>query len=159
MKLYTRRFQANGGVPSGSPPSPFLSEAKDGNPLPGKPVNTVVVVVEDEDVIRESICERLHRVGYEVFGAASAQDAQLLLLEHKSTPMILITDLVLRGDSGWSLAQWAWERFPNLPIVFMSGWIDEFVVRSALGHGNATFLQKPFSLDALVESLKSLNAA
>ena len=154
-----RWFKAKGGVPSGNPPSPLFSEAKDGNPHPGKPVNVVVVVVEDEDVIREAICERLHGAGYEAFGAASAKDAQRLLLEHKSTPMILITDLALRGEGGWSLAQWAWERFPDLPVVFMSGCIDEFVVRSALGHGHATFLQKPFSLDALVENLKSLNAA
>ena len=152
------KAKAKRGVPSGNPPSPFLSETKDGNPLPGKPVNVVVVVVEDEEVIRQVICERLHGAGYEAFGAASAKDARILLLEHKSTPMILITDLTLPGDGGWSLAHWAWERFPNLPVVFMSGSIDEFAVRSALGHRHAAFLQKPFSLDALVESLKSLAA-
>lgn len=154
-----RWFKAKRGGPSGNPPSPFLSEAKDGNPLPRKPLNVVVVVAEDEDVMREVICERLHGAGYEAFGAASTKDARRLLLEHKSTPMILITDLTLPGDGGWSLAQWAWERFPNLPVVFMSGCIDEFVVRSALGHRHTAFLQKPFSLDALVENLKSLNAA
>lgn len=154
-----RWFKAKRGVPSGNPPSPFLSEAKEGNPLPRNPLNVVVVVAEDEDVIREAICEWLHGAGYEAFGAASAKDAQGLLLEHKSTPMILITDLALRGEGGWSLAQWAWERFPNLPVVFMSGYIDEFTVRSALGHRHTAFLQKPFSLDALVKSLRSLIAA
>jgi two-component system cell cycle sensor histidine kinase/response regulator CckA len=154
-----RWFKAKRGGPSGNPPSPFLSEAKEGNPPPGKPVNVVVIVVEDEDVIREAICERLRGAGYAAFGAASAKDARLLLLQHKSTPMMLITDLTLPGDGGWSLAQWAWERFPNLPVVFMSGSIDEFAVRSALGHRHTAFLQKPFSLDALVESLRSLNAA
>jgi DNA-binding NtrC family response regulator len=154
-----RWFKAKGRVPSGNPPSPFLSEAKEGNPLPGKLANVVVVVVEDEEVIREAICQRLHGAGYQAFGAASAKDARRLLLEHKSTPMILITDLSLPGDGGWSLAQWTWERFPNLPVVFMSGSIDEFAVRSALGHRHTAFLQKPFSLDALVESLRSLNAA
>jgi two-component system cell cycle sensor histidine kinase/response regulator CckA len=153
------KAKAKRGVPSGNPPSPFLASAKNGNPLPGKPLNVVVVVVEDEEVIRQVICERLHGAGYEAFGAASAKDARILLLEHKSTPMILITDLTLPGDGGWSLAHWAWERFPNLPVVFMSGSIDEFAVRSALGHRHAAFLQKPFSLDALVESLRSLNAA
>jgi len=148
----------SGGVPSRIPPSPVRSEVNDGN-LARKPVSTAVVVVEDEDAMRELICERLRGVGYEVFGTASATVAQLLLLERNSAPMILVTDLGLGGDAGWSLAQWAWERFPTLPVVFISGCIDEFVVRSALGHGNATFLQKPFSLDALVESLHSLTAA
>ena len=71
--------------------------------------------------------------------------------------MILVTDLVLHGDGGWSLATWAREQLPDLPIVFMSGFIDESVIRPALEHGHATFLQKPFTLQNLIEHLETVS--
>lgn len=125
--------------------------------LLGTGAATTVVVVEDDEALRAILCERLRAAGYEVLAAASATDAHPLLTECRSKRLVLITDLVLNGEGGWSLASWARGRFPNLPIVFMSGFIDESVVRSALEHGNTTFLQKPFSLQRLMASLESLS--
>jgi two-component system, cell cycle sensor histidine kinase and response regulator CckA len=70
------------------------------------------------------MCEYLRRVGYEVFGSASAKNALLLLEAHKAKPRILVTDLVVPGDGGWLLTRQARQRFPHLPIVFMSGCIE-----------------------------------
>jgi CheY-like chemotaxis protein len=116
----------------------------------------VVVVVEDEDALRDVICEGLRNEGYEAYGVANSKEALRLMLEHKSRAVMLVTDLVLHEDGGWPLARWTRERFPHLPILFMSGWIDESAVRSALAQGNAAFLQKPFSLTSLVDSLRTL---
>jgi DNA-binding response OmpR family regulator len=143
------------------PAAPDVHNARpaDAEALLGRDPGTTVVVVEDDEALRDVLCHRLRAAGYEVLAAASAVDAHPLLTKCKSKRLVLITDLVLNGEGGWSLATWARGRFPNLPIIFMSGCIDESVVHSALEHGNTTFLQKPFSLQRLIASLESLSKA
>ena len=113
-----------------------------------------IILVEDEDSLREIISERLRREGYEVYGAASAIDARALLAKHRSQRMILLTDLVLPGVGGWFLARSARETIPDLPIIFMSGCIDEATISSGLARGNTAYLQKPFQWNQLRDTLE-----
>jgi len=117
---------------------------------------STVVVVEDQDILRNALCEYLRGAGYHAYGAANAQEAHILLHDHQADDMILVTDLVLQGDGGWQLTRWARQYWPNLPIIFMSGYIEEALVFPALAQGNATFLQKPFELKEFVRCIESL---
>jgi CheY-like chemotaxis protein len=131
-----------------------------GSDLPAAADDTTVLVVDDDDVLRSIICEALRRAGYHTAGRSSAKEALEFLLARKSSRNVLVTDLVLNGgEGGWSLSQQVRRLFPSVPIVLMSGCIDESAVPLAIAQGNVSFLQKPFEISTLVSSLRLLGAA
>ncbi|MBA1155965.1 response regulator [Microvirga mediterraneensis] len=109
-----------------------------------------VLVVEDELIIGELAAESLIDAGYEVFTAASAEEAEILLREMSVD--ILFTDIDLGGRDGFELAQTALSLQPLLSVVFTSG-------RSRICHGRCAsvgvpFLAKPYRLAELVEAVE-----
>ncbi|MDY0973799.1 PAS domain S-box protein [Massilia sp. CFBP9012] len=105
-----------------------------------------VLLVEDEDDIRENTAELLRIMGYEVLDAASAEAAQALL---DRQPDIVLTDLQLPGMSGEALAHTVRQRLPRARIVFMSG-------ASHASDAADAHLPKPYDagqLEALLEKL------
>ncbi len=138
--------------------APQVDRNSDLSNAPNAPRHTIVVV-EDDDSFRSVVCESLRGAGFETLGTPSAKGALAVLSDRKSGDMILVTDLVLHGEGGWSLAQRVRRLFPSVPIVMMSGYIEESVVSEMARHGNISFLRKPFHLCALVDTLKSLSGA
>ena len=114
----------------GSPPQ--VARTVKENSLSNQSAKPLILVVDDKRSFRALVCEFLQNAGYETVDAASAKDAPGLFLVSKSRVSALVTDMVLRGESGWSLAQRMRAQVPSLPIVFMSGYIDEATV--ARGH-------------------------
>ena len=109
-----------------------------------------VLVVEDELIIGEIAAEALTDAGYEVFTAASAEEAEIILRDVSVD--VLFTDIKLGGQDGFELAQAALSRQPLLSIVFTSG-------RSRICHGmcasvGVPFLAKPYRLTELVEMVE-----
>jgi DNA-binding NtrC family response regulator len=109
-----------------------------------------VLVVEDELIIGEIAAEALTDAGYEVFTAASAEEAEIILRDMSVD--VLFTDINLGGQDGFELAQAALSCQPLLSIVFTSG-------RSRICHGicasvGVPFLAKPYRLTDLVEMVK-----
>jgi len=105
-----------------------------------------VLLVEDEDDIRENSAELMRFMGYEVLEAASAE-AALALLQRQ--PDIVLTDLQLPGMGGEALAQMVRQKLPRARIAFMSGASHASNVADAL-------LPKPYDaqqLQALLERL------
>jgi DNA-binding NtrC family response regulator len=109
-----------------------------------------VLVVEDELIIGEIAAEALTDAGYEVFTAASAEEAETILRDVSVD--VLFTDINLGGQDGFELAQAALSLQPLLPVVFTSG-------RSRICHGlcasvGVPFLAKPYRLTELVETVE-----
>ena len=109
-----------------------------------------VLVVEDELIIGEIAAEALQDAGYEVFTAASAEEAEILLQDVSVD--VLFTDINLGGQDGFELAQAAVSIHPLLSVVFTSG-------RSRICHGmcesvGVPFLAKPYRLTELVEMVE-----
>jgi DNA-binding NtrC family response regulator len=94
-----------------------------------------VLVVEDELIIGEIAAEALMEAGYEVFTAASAEEAEILLRDVSVD--VLFTDINLGGQDGFELAQAALSLQPLLSIVFTSG-------RSRICHGLCESVGVPF---------------
>lgn len=113
-----------------------------------------VLVVDDESSIRVLIAEILVRKGYEVFQAADADEAAQIALREK--PQVAIVDLVMPGMGGMTLIMERLRVVPGLAIVAMSGRIplgnDAFSSFSEQ-FGVACFLQKPFTVQELLEAL------
>jgi two-component system cell cycle sensor histidine kinase/response regulator CckA len=112
-----------------------------------------ILVVEDADVIRKMVCAMLAQGGYTVLEAADGQEA-LRVLEVQSGPVhLVLTDMIMPHMNGTELAQHVSQRHPNLPIIFMSGYNDDPVVRG-MERGGSIFLAKPFTATALAEKIR-----
>jgi CheY-like chemotaxis protein len=113
-----------------------------------------IVVVEDEDAIREMLVGVLEDEGYEIIEAATADQAVALLRD--SRVRLLVTDINVPGRlDGIALAKAARVRCPSIPIVFVSGRPNKLEDARAISHPVA-FIQKPFSLKKLVSDVQLL---
>jgi len=111
--------------------------------------NARVIVVDDEDAIRDLIGETLEEVGYQVTKAGTAAQA-LRELEAKAEAALLITDIGLPGSmSGDELAVIALKKCPTLKVLFISGFLENAVPAIALKSGQTELLLKPFALKEL----------
>ncbi|MFT3922165.1 MAG: histidine kinase N-terminal 7TM domain-containing protein [Myxococcales bacterium] len=119
------------------------------------PVGTErVALVEDQPAVRELAEEQLHQLGYQVRTYASAEEAFRALRQDLSRVDLLITDIVLQGESGGALVERLRAVRPSLPVLYMSGYADEMVFGRGVDVRNAPLLHKPFSLKALAQSVR-----
>src|SRR4051812_10812470 len=123
---------------------------------PARATGETVLLVEDEPAVRIMTSRALQEFGYGVIEASGGHQA-LGILERKDTPIeLLITDVILPGMDGPELARRAVELTPNLPVLFISGYTDDEIVRRGLLQEGQPFLQKPFTPEALAVQLTRL---
>jgi len=115
-----------------------------------------ILLVEDEDMVRAVAERALTRHGYKVLTAAHGEEA-LELLGEEGRVDLLISDVVMPTMDGPTLVRQARERFPALPILFMSGYAEEQLRRS-IDIDNVAFLPKPFSVQQLAEAARAVLA-
>ena len=112
-----------------------------------------VLVVEDESDLRTMIVRALDRLNYKIIEAATAEEA-LELVENYPDPIhLLLTDVVMPGLRGTQLAPELVRRLPDLKVLYMSGYTDNAMFHQKLLTAGASFIQKPFTLDALEEKV------
>jgi signal transduction histidine kinase/ActR/RegA family two-component response regulator len=119
----------------------------------------VVLVVEDEDRVRQFAVEALRELGYTVLHADGAAEAMAKL---KAAPEVslLLTDIVMPDRSGRELAEDAVRLKPNLSVLYMTGFSRNAVVHNGTLDPGVNFLAKPFTLDQLGAKVREvLNAA
>ncbi len=103
-----------------------------------------ILVVEDEPAVCRVITQTLEARGYAVLSAHSAGDALEVLATALAPIDLLVTDIVMPGQSGVELARTVRRRRPGLPVIFISGHASEATVRYGLDLQRATLLPKPF---------------
>ena len=109
-----------------------------------------ILLVEDEEGVRELARDILRASGYTVLEARNGPEALLLCERHQGPLEMLLTDVVMPRMSGRELAERLAPLRPDLSVLYMSGYTDDAVIRhGVLGAGTA-FLQKPFTPAALV---------
>jgi DNA-binding NtrC family response regulator len=122
----------------------------------GHPAPSTILVVEDEVLIRLSVCDFLRECGYRVLEAGTGEEAQSIF-ESGEPIEVLFSDIDLgRGINGFALATWVRSNYPKVRIVLASG-----VTRMARGAAHlcdAPFLDKPYSYEALADHIKRLLA-
>jgi two-component system cell cycle sensor histidine kinase/response regulator CckA len=113
-----------------------------------------VLLVEDNDSVRELSALALRRRGYTVYESANAEDAIEWSRTSGLRPDLLVTDIVMPGLSGPELATRLTESDPQLRVLFMSGYSD--AADEARGNYLAgfPFLQKPFTAGRLAERVR-----
>ena len=120
--------------------------ARSGGPL--------VLVVDDDDRLREYMRVNLEVEGYSVREAASAEDA-LTAIEDQAPELVLL-DVVMPGVDGWQMLQRMQERHGSIPVIMFSGQVEESSARDAERRGARGFIGKPFDPQQLIERAKQL---
>src|SRR5688500_516948 len=117
-----------------------------------------VLVVDDEEDLRDVIRRMLGRRGFVALVAGDSQQAIAACREHPGEIDILVTDLGLPGVSGGDLAREATELRPTMQVVYISGLPKDIAVADGLIGEDALLVKKPFSSESLVEALRSVIA-
>jgi hypothetical protein len=130
------------------PPPPFTGE----HPA----VSGRALVVEDERIVLTLISRTLAEAGYLVEHAADGREALEVLERLDGQVAVVISDVVMPQMGGRELARHIRERWPSIPILFMSGYTSEEVVGQGLVAQHEAFMQKPFPPGALARAVREL---
>jgi two-component system cell cycle sensor histidine kinase/response regulator CckA len=117
--------------------------------------DTSVLVVEDEEGLRELTKRLLQRLGCTVLVAASGADALRLFTQHPSIDLVL-TDVVMPGLSGADLTQQLIEQRPALKVIYMSGYTEDAIVHHGVLNPGIAFLHKPFTSETLAKKIREV---
>jgi CheY-like chemotaxis protein len=129
--------------------SAAIAAAPPAAPAPASATGTeTVLLVEDEQALRDLTKLLLERQGYKVLAAENAAEA-LRLFEWNPQIAALLTDVVMPGRSGPELARQLTERRPGFKVIFMSGYTDEAIVQHGVLKPGVAFLHKPFTAAVL----------
>ncbi len=115
-----------------------------------------VLVVEDEKTIRILIQRVLEIQGYQVFCAGNAGEAEQIFARQVGKIDLLLTDVVMPGDSGPKLYKGLAVKHPLLKALFISGYTDQGILRNDLLKPDMPFLQKPFEPSKLVQKVREV---
>ncbi len=140
---------------------PRVEDAEDPqNPVPvaksAKGGSETVLLVEDEESVRELVRETLESKGYKVLEAEQGDAALKVAATHSGRIDILISDVVMPGMSGRDLAKRLSEMHPHLKILYVSGYMEEAIIHQGILETGTAFLQKPFTLQALSRKVRDV---
>jgi PAS domain S-box-containing protein len=125
-------------------------------PRPTASHGETILLVEDEDMVREPARRMLGRHGYTVLAASSAEEALAVARTHEGDIALLLTDVVMPGRSGKELAaDFAQER-PEMLILFMSGYSHDVIVHQGVLEEGVNLIEKPFAADGLLNRVRDV---
>lgn len=113
-----------------------------------------VLLAEDNDATREAVTEVLTGLGYQVVVARTGREALALFEQHGANINLLLADIVMPEIGGVELYQRVRQKWPEMPCILMSGQALEREQQRRLEEDTVYWIQKPFTIDALVESLQ-----
>lgn len=128
--------------------------AGDRRSVPGG--SETILLVEDEDLVRNLAVEILEEFGYAVITASNGQEGLRICKEFEGGIDLLISDVVMPLMSGRELAQHISVIRPETRVLFMSGYTDDAIVRHGILEEDMAFIQKPFLPDALARKAREV---
>jgi len=137
-------------------PAVMKQEPVESSPLiqEDQPVKGCVLVVDDEPMVREASIRTLEQNGIEVRAAADAEQALAILEELGGRAAILVTDVVMPGMGGRELATEVLALYPDLPVLYITGYTDDTVLRHGLQTESVNLLRKPYSPQVFINLIK-----
>ena len=144
----------------------FIIELPEVDPEPGRDQQSsptqdlprgdeTIIVAEDEDGVRHWISRVLRDSGYTVLEARNGEEVLHLFAENCNDVRLVLTDLVMPGADGRSVGERMAIRAPDVPVVYMSAYTEDEIIRRRLLAASVPFLQKPFSPWQLGQSVRA----
>jgi len=117
-----------------------------------------ILVVEDEDALRNITCKILKNLGYTVYQASSGEEAQRIMEDGngKRNAELLITDVVMPELSGGELVKRLTRHNPRLRVLYISGYTDDAIIRHGVSADEVSFLPKPFTARSLGQKVREV---
>jgi CheY-like chemotaxis protein len=135
--------------PPQEPPAPEAAAA------PGQQ-SEVVLVVEDEPMVRSIMARTLRDCGYTVLEAANGKEALEVIDAEQGRIRLVIADLVMPEMGGREMSLRVVERWPDIPVLFTSGYTGLDVVHRGLLEEGKEFVQKPLAPEELARKVRQL---
>jgi two-component system cell cycle sensor histidine kinase/response regulator CckA len=123
---------------------------------PSEQGSGVILVVEDQEAVREMLTRALTVRGYTVFDAAGGEEAIRFVAGHHGPIDLLITDVVMPVMSGRELAERLTAERPGMKVLFISGFADRAVIHHGMLSPGINYLQKPFPLSELAHKVQEI---
>jgi CheY-like chemotaxis protein len=131
-------------------------QASTSSQTPGLEPRRVVLVVDDETGLRDLVCRSLRAEGFHTLEAAHGAEA-LAVLEDAPEPVdLLVTDVVMPRMDGRELGRRVSQRWPDLPILYISAYEMNDIFSRGSPRQSAPFLQKPFPMEGLITTVRNL---
>ncbi len=124
-------------------------------PAAGRGTETILLV-EDEEAVRELASRILSAKGYSVVAAKSTKEAEQFSEKHAGEIHLLLTDIIMPVTSGRELARRITGRHPRTRVLYMSGYTDNVLAQGGVLEAGLSFLQKPFTPSALVQKVRDV---
>ena len=131
-----------------------LSAATGGRPVAKR--TETVLLVEDESQVRTLAAIALEGAGYTVLAAQHPEEAFELVARHQGPLHLIVTDVVMPGMNGRVMVEQLIRRFPDVRILFMSGYTDDALAPLGVAAGDMVFLHKPFTPKQLAERAREV---
>jgi CheY-like chemotaxis protein len=116
----------------------------------------IILVVEDNDSVRELVCAALEKMSYRVLRTKNGEECVALMSKCECTVDLLLTDVVMPGMNGRELHKRLSRRWPDLKVIYMSGYPEQVVSQHGVLDEGINFLQKPLSIRALRELVRGV---
>jgi PAS domain S-box-containing protein len=136
-------------------PEPEPSAAEEA-PLPDRTGTETVLLVEDEEIVRELVCSMLEMQGYEVLSAENGKHALSLLKTYEGPLDLLLTDVVMPDMNGKELYERISRAYPDLGTIYMSGYSENVIAYHGVLKPGVNFIQKPFSVNDLAARIREV---
>jgi two-component system cell cycle sensor histidine kinase/response regulator CckA len=133
------------------PPSSLRKERR-----PGRRGSEIVLLVEDEDNIRNPAVEILESRGYQVLSAPDAAQALAVAERHRGPIHLLVTDVVMPGLSGSQLALKLSPLRPEMRVLYVSGYPEDAIAHHGVLDSWQHFLQKPFAPGKFLDKVREV---
>jgi two-component system cell cycle sensor histidine kinase/response regulator CckA len=115
-----------------------------------------ILVVEDDSLVRGMVRRVLSEAGFQIIEAANGQEALAVMQSARAGVDAVLTDLAMPDLGGRQLARRLIGEWPDLPVVFMSGYTDDDVARRGLLDAGVPFLEKPISPEVLTRKMRQV---
>jgi two-component system cell cycle sensor histidine kinase/response regulator CckA len=115
-----------------------------------------ILLVEDEEAVRELTNRILSAKGYSVVAAKSVKEAEEWCEKDGEKIHLLLTDIIMPGTSGRELARRITAKHPRTRVLYMSGYTDNVLAQGGVLEAGLSFLQKPFTPAALVQKVRDV---
>ena len=116
----------------------------------------VVLLVEDEKMVRRLAQRILEQQGYEVIAAESGAQALQLCAQREGAIDLLLTDVVMPGMNGRELCELLRKRLPGLRTLYMSGYTDDIIADNGALCEGTSLIKKPFTVEGLAGKVRDV---
>ena len=118
--------------------------------------NETILLVDDEDSIRDFLAEILSEQGYKVIEASNGEEGLQVFKEYNEKVHLLISDITMPKMSGPELANEIRKLKPDIKALFISGNVENEYINEQTADSSTSFLQKPFTYDSIISKVREI---